>query len=403
MGSKFILGVGAIVVVIGTIIYVSSFLPGVLPILRPAPELPRDGEPLPFSLPDGFAAKLYATSVPGVRVLQTGPGAPLYASLRGEGKIVALRDEDGNGVAERVVPILEGLRNPHGFLFVCPDGVSVTGCTLYVAEEDAVRSYTYDAKSLKANLKETLTALPTDGGGHITRTLHIEPDNSALLVSIGSSCNVCREEDDRRASIMRIDLATKETSLFARGLRNTVFMERHPVTGELWGTDMGRDFLGDELPPDEINILKKDDNYGWPICYGKNNHDTEFDKNTYIRNPCMEPFEAASHIDIPAHSAPLGLRFIPEEGWPEEWWFDLLVAYHGSWNRSVPTGYKIVKFNLDENGRPTGEVTDFMTGFVNERGEVIGRPVDILVQPGGVMYVSDDRAGAIYRISRTAE
>ena len=172
-------------------------------------------------------------------------------------------------------------------------------------------------------------------------------------------------------------------------------MAIHPVTGEIWGTDMGRDLLGDDVPPDEVNIIREGGNYGWPICYGKNIHDADFDKNTYIRNPCMEPFEQPSQIDIPAHSAPLGIAFIPEEGWPEEYWHDILVAYHGSWNRSVPTGYKIVR--IDEHGI----ATDFMTGFM-DGGEVLGRPVGLLVEPGGALYISDDRAGVIYKVARTS-
>jgi glucose/arabinose dehydrogenase len=180
-----------------------------------------------------------------------------------------------------------------------------------------------------------------------------------------------------------------------------VFMTTHPVTGDIWGTDMGRDNLGDDVPPDEVNILREGGNYGWPSCYGKNIHDTNFDKNTYFRAPCQEPFEVPSHMDLQAHSAPLGLAFVPEEGWPEEYWHDLLVAYHGSWNRSVPTGYKIVRFNLTPQGEQIGAPQDFMANFRTSDGTIYGRPVDILVEPGGSLYVTDDKAGAIYYVFRT--
>jgi len=149
---------------------------------------------------------------------------------------------------------------------------------------------------------------------------------------------------------------------------------------------MGRDLLGDDMPPDEINIIEEGKNYGWPVCYGKNIHDTDFDHNTYVRNPCMEPFETPSHIDIPAHSAPLGLAFYKN---------DLLVAYHGSWNRSVPTGYKIVKMNLDANGNYLGQ-EDFISGWLQE-GNALGRPVDILADRGRI-FISDDKAGVIYLV-----
>ena len=185
---------------------------------------------------------------------------------------------------------------------------------------------------------------------------------------------------------------------FARGLRNAVFFTWSYVDARMWATEMGRDWLGDELPPDEINIIEKGKDYGWPHCYGKNIHDVDFDKNVvYKRKPCMEPFETPSYIDIPAHSAPLGLAFVPEEGWPKEYWYDLIVAYHGSWNRNEPTGYKVVRLKLDEDGNFEG-VEDFITGWLRPDG-ALGRPVDILLEPGGVMYISDDKAGVIYRVS----
>jgi glucose/arabinose dehydrogenase len=161
---------------------------------------------------------------------------------------------------------------------------------------------------------------------------------------------------------------------------------------------MGRDFLGDNLPPDEINILEKGKNYGWPNCYGKNIHDTVFDKNTYIRNPCMEPFETPSLIDLPAHSAPLGLAFVPSgKGWPKEYEGNLLVAYHGSWNRTVPTGYAIRRFVLDSKNNVVKD-EDFVSGWLTEKG-VLGRPADLKFASDGTLYVSDDRAGLVYRIA----
>jgi len=179
-------------------------------------------------------------------------------------------------------------------------------------------------------------------------------------------------------------------------------MARSYVDGKIWATEMGRDGLGDNTPPDEINIIEKGKNYGWPICYGKNIHDTNFDKKTYIRNPCMVPLETPSYVDLQAHSAPLGLDFVPEEGWPESYWYNMLVAYHGSWNRSIPTGYKIVRINMDSKGKYLG-TEDFITGWLTADGKKLGRPVDIKVSPGGTAYISDDQAGVIYRLYRTKE
>jgi hypothetical protein len=224
------------------------------------------------------------------------------------------------------------------------------------------------------------------------------PNSDEMLISVGSSCDTCLEDDWRRAKILVGSVNGGELRTFASGLRNATFMTLHPITGDVWATEMGRDLLGNDLPPDEINIIEENKNYGWPTCYGQNIHDTVFDKSTYIRNPCMDPFEVASFIDIPAHSAPLGLSFIPEEGWPEEYWYNLLVAYHGSWNRTPPTGYKIVRYKMDAQGNVLG-TEDFLSGWLTRAQKVLGRPVDILVQPGGTLYVSDDHTGIIYRLS----
>jgi glucose/arabinose dehydrogenase len=328
------------------------------------------------------------------------PKNALLVSETKEGKVVALPDLDGDGKADSAIIVLEGLNDPHGLLVLCGEtgfeSADQDDCTLYVAESHRAAAFRYDADTYTARYEKTLFPLPDDGG-HNTRTLMLHPDNTRILVSVGSSCNVCLEEDGRRAAILAFDPAKEGYTKFATGLRNTVFMTTHYVTGEIWGTDMGRDMLGDDLPPDEINIIREGDDYGWPYCYGKNIRDKTV--HSEVGDPCRSM--TTSHLDIPAHSAPLGLAFVPEEGWPEEWWYDALVAYHGSWNRSVPTGYKLVRFPLDAQGDPEGPPVDFMTGFMGENGSVTGRPVDILIEPGGTLYVSDDRAGAIYRIVRT--
>lgn len=355
--------------------------------------------PSSFTVPEGYAVSIFADTVPGARVMTRDPAGLLVVSETSEDTIVGLPDQDGDGRADSTITILSGLNNPHGILFRCggygpTDSVGID-CSLYVAETDALSEYRYDTKTRVASDPRIIGTLPSDGG-HSTRSLALDPDGKRILVSVGSSCNVCNEENSDRASILAFDLKTREKTIFAKGLRNTVFMARNYITGELWGTDMGRDLLGDDTPPDEINILTEGKNYGWPTCYGDNVHDTDFDHNTYIRAPCSEPFETPAHILIPAHSAPLGIAFVPEEGWPEDVQNDVLVAYHGSWNRTEPAGYKVVLFDSE---KPKSKATDFMTGFITAEGSVIGRPAGLLAEPGGVLYVSDDRAGAIYRVT----
>ena len=372
---------------------------------KPAAPLPQ-GDLAPLEAPPGFTATIFSRDVPGARVMTRDQRGNLIVSLTAKGKVVALPDLNIDMRADRVVTVLAGLKQPHGLLIDCPDtgfaSADQDACTLYVAETGAVKSYSYDADTMSATYVATLAALPT-GGGHFTRTLLMHPDGRRLLVSIGSSCNVCDEESPLRASVQQIDLTTKEISTFASGLRNTVFMATDPVTGEVWGTDNGRDLIGDDVPPDEVNILEKGKQYGWPFCYGKNVQDTDFDSRDL--DPCsvMSP----AHIELQAHSAALGLAFIPEEGWPETMGNDLLVAYHGSWNRSEPTGYKVVRFDLDQRSRNSlGGPIDFLTGFLPEGShdtdDATGRPVGILAEPGGIVYISDDRAGAIYRIVRNS-
>lgn len=349
----------------------------------------------PLTLPRGFSISVFAENLGKPRVIINAPNGGFLVSIPDQGKVVKIADKDGDGKAEEIKTIVDKLNRPHGLLLKCYDE---NQCQLYVAETSQVSLFDYDLVNDQALNKKKIIDLP-DGGGHWTRTIIETPwderEKTQLLISVGSTCNVCNETDWRRAKVLIADLDGNNLREFAAGLRNAPFMAIHPVTGNIWVTEMGRDWLGDDLPPDEINILAEGQDYGWPICYGQNIHDNDFDKNQYIQDPCAGKIPA--HIDIPAHSAPLGLAFIPEEGWPEDMWYDLLVAYHGSWNRSTPTGYKIVRYRLDAQGNYQSE-EDFISGWLND-GSLLGRPVDILIQPGGVMYITDDKAGVVYRVT----
>src|SRR3989344_3051097 len=295
----------------------------------------------PLVLPGGFSISIFAKDLPGARVMAFDGLGNMWVSQTSEGKITLLEVRDGKVQSQNV--ILQNLQRPHGLAFH-PQQSSL----LYFAQEDGV----FRMPVYSETKPEKLFDLPR-GGNHFTRTLMFAPDGR-LLTSVGSTCNACEESDWRRAAVLVSDEDGKDLKVFAKGLRNAVFMTTHFVTGEIWATEMGRDFLGDNLPPDEVNILKDPStssgqgapNYGWPICYGKNVPDI-----SYAQNADCDNFNP-SHIDLQAHSAPLGLALIPEEGWPEEYWYDLLVAYHGSWNRSDPTGYKVVRFKLDAQGNP---------------------------------------------------
>jgi glucose/arabinose dehydrogenase len=348
---------------------------------------------MPLALPPGFSISIFAKGLEKPRVMALDPAVNLLVSIPSQGRVVALPDQDGDGKADKIVTVIDGLKRPHGLAFRC-----APECKLYIAEENQVAVYDYDRDSLKASNKEKIVDLPS-GGFHVTRTLLFlpKPDDDKLLISVGSSCNACNEDDWRRAKVLVLDPKTGSLKTFASGLRNAVFMTVYPKKKKIWVTEMGRDLLGDDLPPDEINIIEQGRDYGWPLCYGKNVHDFDFDRKLYEVNPCDSRGMMPSCIDISAHSAPLGLAFFPVEGWPVEFRNDLLVAYHGSWNRSIPTGYKIVRYKLDAAGKYLG-VKDFATGWLTNDGKALGRPVDIMIRPNGIIFVSDDKAGVIYRM-----
>ena len=212
-------------------------------------------------------------------------------------------------------------------------------------------------------------------------------------LSIGSSCNVCEERDQQRAVIMEYSPDGSGGRVFAEGVRNAVGFVFHPVTGEIWATENGRDALGDDIPPDELNIIREGQHHGWPFCYGKRVPDPSFDDTSRCATT-----EGSTH-DIQAHSAPLGLRFIDSPEFPQGWQGDLLVAYHGSWNRREPTGYKVVRMVVEGSHIVSEE--DFIYGWLLDNGTSLGRPVDLIFGlEDGALYISDDKAGLIYRMTR---
>src|SRR3990172_4015946 len=349
-----------------------------------------------ISMPDGFKIDVFAGDLDGSLVSYPGPNpgpriivvrdGVLFVTIPNRGSVVALPDRDNDKKADEVITFIDNLNRPHGTDFY--EG------WFYIAEENRVIKV--KEKGLKAD-KNTLEVLIDDlpAGGHFTRTIKVH--DGSIYLSAGSSCNVCHEKDERRGAITKCNLDGKECRIFAKGLRNAVGFVFHPITDRIYATDNGRDWLGEDLPPDEINLVEEGKNYGWPVCYGKNVHDTDFDKNVYIRNPCMEPFEIPSLKDLQAHSAPLGLAFYYGDSFPLEYRGRLFVAFHGSWNRKEPTGHKIVSIDMNDLS-----VKDFATGWL-DGNNVLGRPVDIIAADDGSLFVSDDNAGLIYRISYTGE
>ncbi|HEV8601541.1 MAG TPA: PQQ-dependent sugar dehydrogenase, partial [Patescibacteria group bacterium] len=370
----------AIIIVGGIVFFGLVFywhnLRGVLPAISPpskdisnlipqAPGPAQNNTNMPLKLPDGFSISIFAENLPNARVMAFDPEGKLLISLTSEGKIVALSDENGDGVSDKTFTVLSGLRKPHGVAIKCLGSAGMPDCSLYVAEESKITRYNYS--QVVASNSQKIADLPA-GGGHFTRTIGFGPDGK-LYVSVGSSCNVCSESDNRRAKILSMNADGSNVQEFASGLRNTVFFTWH--NSQMWGTDMGRDLLGDNVPPDEINLIEQGNNYGWPYCYDDKVHDSSFDRaNAHSCSQTVEP-----KVKLQAHSAPLGLSFVPDdtdhvgkfgrtESWPEDYYNNLIVAFHGSWNRSVPTGYKLVRIKFDKNGNYSG-IEDFITGWIS--------------------------------------
>lgn len=332
--------------------------------------------------PPGFNVSLFAAGLEGARFMALGPEGWLYVSLPGKGMIILLPDEDRDGVADDHVIYAKKLDRPHGLAFF--------GKNLYVAGTGSITKLVDEDGDGKADTYELISEDVPQGGGHWTRSIAVGSDNM-LYVSVGSSCNVCLERDRRRAAILRFPLTGGRGELFARGLRNSVGIAFHPLSGELWGSDNGRDWLGDDLPPEELNLIIKGGDYGWPYCYGQRIPDPDF--GTKERCKDTRPPE----VEMQAHSAPLGIAFGYRLAFSQYYRKMLYIAFHGSWNRSVPTGYKLVGIRFRDGG-PVGGPFDIVTGWLRD-GDVWGRPVSPIVGSDGALYLSDDRADAIYRIT----
>ena len=308
------------------------------------------GEPVsfPLQIASGFKIGVFAKNLGKARDLEFSPVGTLLVSDPPSGRVVALPDKNKDGRADMVKEIVTDLNKPHGLVFY--------QSYFYVAELTRVSRYKWDEKNLTAQLDRELFAVPYNGG-HSTRSLAIDKDGN-LFVTIGSSCNVCVEKHEWLAAVVVSDFEGRNPRLFARGLRNLVFIKVNSKTSELWGTEMGRDLLGDDKPSEEINIIRSNQDYGWPYCFNDKIHKDNFDSKK--EHSCSETTSPIWKMQ--AHSAPLGLAFINSKQFPKEWQGDLLVAFHGSWNRSVPTGYKVVRLNVEGN-KIIGQ-EDFLTGFL---------------------------------------
>lgn len=342
-----------------------------------------------LTLPAGFSVAEFGR-VGGARFMAMGPDGAVYVSRPASGEVVRLVDADRNGSAESQSVALSGLNRPHGLAF--------HGGQLYIANTDAVVRVSIGADGKVTGTPERV-ATYSGGGGHWSRSIAFGAD-SALYVAIGSTCNMCIEGTPDRAAVMRYDLNGGNGRVYSSGLRNAVGIATHPVTKQIWVTQNERDNIQpdhEDLPPEEINILQDGGDYGWPYCYGNRVPSPDRQFNDPAR--CARTIPPA--LEMQAHSAPLGITFLDRATmFPPEWREDAIVAFHGSWNRTVPTGAKLVRVRI-RNGTPVS-YEDFITGWQGANGRRWGRPVDVMVYHDGSLLISDDAAGAIYRVARVA-
>lgn len=330
-------------------------------------------------LPQGWSFAVFAKGLHSPRLMQITSGGDILVSLSKAGSIARVAaDGDGDGRADAVTILAEGLQFPHGLL--------LENDVLYVAEEHQVTRYRVDGAAF-ANPQKVAEGLPA-GGDYASRTLKRGPDGK-LHLSIGSSCNVCQESSELSAALLTIG-EDGQLSILARGLRNTVGFDWQPVTGMLYSLDNGRDGLGDEIPPDELNLIISGQHYGWPYRYGQNVKDPEVgDSIPSGLNPIQPVYEFDAHV------APLALTFLKSASDPQLK-TAALVTKHGSWDRSERVGYEIVSLHWHDDGRI--EEQPFLTGCLRGQ-QILCRPVDVIEARDGTLFVSDDFAGAIYRLS----
>ncbi len=347
------------------------------PLARSAPPLER------IKLPAGFDITLYAEDVPNARSMVLGTKGTLFVGTRAGGEVYALTDKNGDQRVDEVITIASGLNSPNGVAF--RDGA------LYVAEINRVLRFDNIEASLRNSPKPIVVndSFPRDRH-HGWKFIAFGPDGM-LYVPVGAPCNICEPDSNRYANIMRMKPDGSGLEVFARGVRNSVGFDWDPRDKAMWFTDNGRDMLGDDVPPCELNRAPQAGmHFGYPYCHGGTVADPEFG----AKRACSE-FTAPAQA-LGAHVAPLGVRFYAGDMFPAEYKSRAFVAEHGSWNRSKKAGYRVMMATIKDG--KVESYQPFATGWLQGESNW-GRPVDMLVMPDGALLISDDQVGAVYRVS----
>jgi len=336
-----------------------------------------------INLPDGFSISVFANDVPNARQVTRGAAGILYVGTLRAGVVYAVVDEDGDHHADQIYTIADGLNMPSGVAY--RDGI------LYVAAVNRILAFDRIDERLNSppEPRIVLDRLPQDGH-HGWKFIDFGPDGK-LYIAVGAPCNICIV-DDPYGTILRLNLADGSLEVVARGIRNSVGFAWHPLTEELWFTDNGRDMMGDDIPPGELNrVSRSGQHFGFPYVHGDDIVDPEYGADAEID----EFIKPALKLD--AHVAPLGPLFYTGTQFPKDYRRDLLIAEHGSWNRSRKSGYRIMRVHFDPDGKIV-RYEPFATGWLLGQAHW-GRPVDIEQMRDGSIVVADDHAGVLYRIA----
>ncbi|MEH6547067.1 MAG: PQQ-dependent sugar dehydrogenase [Sneathiella sp.] len=348
-----------------------------------------------LNLPPNFKVEAFRSGLSHARWLEVLENGDVLVAESRAGKITLLRDTNGDGIADVKTELISNLDRPHG--------MAIIGDWLYIGEPKQIRRVQFSVGDTKITGRiEYVTEQGSlgDGGGHWTRNLLYDEKDHALYISIGSAANMDIEPSPR-ATIQKLDLATNKLTTVATGLRNPVGIDFNPVTGKLYTVVNERDGYGDGLVPDYLTHVVQDGFYGWPYAYTGTIPDPDYAEDA----PEMVAKSILPDVLFRSHSAPLGLVFYKNDHFPEKYMNDAFVAFHGSWNASVPTGYKIVRVPF-EKGIPMGSYENFATGFrasgtEDGAAKVWGRPVGLTIAKDGALLVADDVSQTVWRISYT--
>ncbi|WP_340121833.1 PQQ-dependent sugar dehydrogenase [Methylobacter svalbardensis] len=334
-------------------------------------------------VPAGFTLSIFADNLPNARSLALGDNGVVFVGTGTEGAVYAVQDSNSDGVADQRYIIASGL--------TMPNGLAYKNDTLYVAEVNRIVRFDRISQQLANPPKPVVVydQFPSEQH-HGWKYLRFGPDNK-LYTTVGAPCNICEPEKPIYSSLVRLNADGSGFEILARGIRSSVGFDWQPETDALFFNDNGRDYMGDDLPPDELNQwTTTGEHFGFPYCHGGDIADPDLAADKTCRQFTAPVWKFKAHV------APLGLRFYRGKQFPVEFKNQLFVAEHGSWNRSEPQGYRVVLVKFKQS-QPVAEQV-FIDGWLTKTGKVLGRPVDILEMPDGSLLISDDKRGVIYKV-----